>query len=324
MAFKHLPRLSYFRETEKLVGMCRSNSLQRFNMLVASKFVDFARKVLPSPFSIAVLITLFTMILAFFLTESNAASTDPHWLQILHHWEAGFFSLLKFTIQMMLILVLGHVLALARPVDAFINAILKSCKDTASSAFLVTLFTVLMALFNWGLGLIFGAIFARKIGESMKARNIPINYPLIGAAAYSGLMVWHGGLSGSAPADVASADHALVAQIGSIPSNETIFSAMNIYVSVCLILFLPAFMYWVGKKSTASEFHLPAEKITNDSVEQIRGADRLDHSRIFSLILGLLFLFLAGAKMYSVGFMNFFNLSNIIWSLFALCFFIAQ
>ena len=224
---------------------------------------------------------------------------------------------------MMLILVLGHVLALSRPVDALINSILKLCNNTASSALLVTFFTVLMALFNWGLGLIFGAIFARKIGESMKARNIDINYPLIGAAAYSGLMVWHGGLSGSAPADVASSDHELMAQIGSISSSETIFSAMNIYVSICLIVLLPLVMYWAGKKSSTAPFVLPIDHSIGESDESIgvvKGADRLDHSRIFSLILGLLFFFLAAVKMYSVGFMNFFNLSNIIWSLFAWCF----
>ena len=39
----------------------------------------------------------------------------------------------------------------------------------------------------------------RKVGEHVSARNIKINYPLIGAAGYSGLMVWHGGISGSAP-----------------------------------------------------------------------------------------------------------------------------
>ena len=33
--------------------------------------------------------------------------------------------------------------------------------------------------------------------------NIPINYPIVGAAGYVGLMIWHSGMSGSAPLDAA-------------------------------------------------------------------------------------------------------------------------
>tara|TARA_B110000046_G_scaffold48630_1_gene53950 strand:- start:68726 stop:68920 length:195 start_codon:yes stop_codon:yes gene_type:complete len=47
--------------------------------------------------------------------------------------------------------------------------------------------------FQLGLGFIFGAIIARKIGEKAKREGFELNYPLIGAAGCSGLMVWHGG-----------------------------------------------------------------------------------------------------------------------------------
>ena len=74
---------------------------------------------------------------------------------------------------------------------------------TANAATIVTLFTLMVSFFNWGLGLIFGAIFARKVGEQAVQNNTPLHYPLIGAAGYSGLMVWHGGISGSAPIKIA-------------------------------------------------------------------------------------------------------------------------
>ena len=41
-----------------------------------------------------------------------------------------------------------------------------------------------------------------EVGEHASKNNIPLNYPLIGAAGYSGLMVWHGGI-GSAPIKIA-------------------------------------------------------------------------------------------------------------------------
>ena len=59
------------------------------------------------------------------------------------------------------------------------------------------------------MGLIFGAILARKVGEHAQQNNIPLNYPLVGAAGYVGLMVWHGGISGSAPIKVAESNHIL-------------------------------------------------------------------------------------------------------------------
>ena len=66
-------------------------------------------------------------------------------------------------------------------------------KNPASAAILAALPTMLVSFFNWGLGLIFGALLARQIGEHAQKRDVPINYPLVGACGYLGLMVWHGG-----------------------------------------------------------------------------------------------------------------------------------
>ena len=92
--------------------------------------------------------------------------------------------------------------------------------------------------FNWGLGLIFGAIFARKVGEQAVKNNTPLHYPLIGAAGYSGLRVWHGGISGSAPIKIAEEGHFMQAQMGVISQSDTIFSNMNIVLSIILIIVL--------------------------------------------------------------------------------------
>ena len=82
---------------------------------------------------------------------------------------------------MMLMLVLGHVLALSDSVNSIISYAVKGCVSTSKAAAIVTFFTILVSLFNWGLGLIFGAIFAKKVAEHASVNNIKINYPLIGA-----------------------------------------------------------------------------------------------------------------------------------------------
>lgn len=164
------------------------------------------RRFLPSPFSIALLLTALTFVLALLFTEPQ--TSEPYWLSLLSYWEQGIWQkdLLVFAYQMMLILVLGHMLVLSPVMSRFISAMTSGIKNTIHAVVLVSVLTMLVSFFNWGLGLIFGALMARKVGESAQAHGKKINYPLVGAAAYVGMMIWHGGISGSAPAKVGKVD----------------------------------------------------------------------------------------------------------------------
>jgi len=186
--------------------------------------------------------------------------------------------------QMMLMLVLGHTLALTKPVHNLITKATLYCTNTSKAAATVTLLTIIVSLFNWGLGLIFGAIFARKVGEHFSKEGKKINYPLIGAAGYSGLMVWHGGISGSAPIKIAEAGHFLENKIGVISQGETIFSTMNVVVSFSLIILLPLLMYWIGKRNPGKIIKLQIKE--EEKIIKAKGAEHLDHSNILAYIFG--------------------------------------
>lgn len=242
--------------------------------------------ILPAPFTIAVLLTFLTIFLAFFITEPKQQGS--YFLQILSFWENGIWNskLLEFAIQMMLMLVLGHTLALSNPINQLILKVLKYCSNTANSAAIITFFTILVSFINWGLGLVFGAIFARKVGEYASDNNIKINYPLIGAAGYSGMMVWHGGISGSAPIKIAEEGHFLSEKMGVISQAETIFSNMNIIVSILLLILVPLIMYFVGKKNSGDLINISANKIERKGIEKIAGVEKLDHSKILASIFG--------------------------------------
>jgi short-chain fatty acids transporter len=161
-------------------------------MLFSDKIGKILKNSLPAPFTIAVILTFLTILIAFFISTDSYNSKN--FFEILSFWEKGLWdnSLMVFALQMMLMLVLGHSLALSEPVSNIISNITIYCNNTANAAAIVTFTTLLVAFFNWGLGLIFGAIFARKVGEHATKNNIPLNYPLVGAAGYSGLMIWHG------------------------------------------------------------------------------------------------------------------------------------
>lgn len=260
------------------------------------------KTLLPSPFLIAVLLTVLTFILAALLTTSDQTGFDRFW-ELSAYWEQGLWNapLLVFAVQMMLMLVLGHALALTKPVDRLISFATHYCSTTARAAAIVTLLTVLVSLFNWGLGLVFGAILARKVGEHSQRNDLGINYALIGAAGYSGLMVWHGGISGSAPIKAAEAGH-LKTLMGSssmpvelIPDavdfSSTVFGSMNLVATTLVILILPTFMYFLGKKMNSGDQQLrknfrEASFTAEENGRLIKGAEQLDHWRFISLLIG--------------------------------------
>ncbi len=267
-------------------------------------------KFLPSPFTIAVLLTFFTMLMAVLFTQST--SEENHFFTILSYWESGIWNtdLLVFGYQMMLVLVLGHVLVLSKPVSRLIISLVKLVKSSAHAAVLVALPTMLVAFFNWGLGLIFGAILARKVGEYAQENGIPINYPLIGAAGYTGLMVWHGGISGSAPLKVAESGHLeslmknvlTIADVEKLPdtisSALTVFSWSNIITFGVVLLVISFLAFRLGKVTSSTDLQLNAYKFESDEKTLVSRADRLDHSKVFAFGFGVVIL-IAFAIQYS-------------------------
>ncbi len=304
-------------------------------MNFAEKYSKVFKYLLPAPFTIAVLLTIVTCCIALVFTLPSSSSISSYSFELLQFWDDGVWSsgLMVFALQMMLMLVLGHVLALSKPVNHIISIAVKSCNSTAKAAALVTLLTVLISLFNWGLGLIFGAIFARKVAEHAKLNDIKINYPLIGAAGYSGLMVWHGGLSGSSLAKVAEPNHLKEMmsgiftpdQINLLPNQisywETVGSTMNLSVMALLVIVLPLMMYLLGNKVSPSDFSLKSEASEQNSVETISGAEKLDHSKLFSILFGgVIFVYIIFKIIvkYDNNVLAFFNPNNINLLLFAL------
>ena len=273
------------------------------------------KRVLPSPFTIAVLLTLLTIFLAYFFTESN---TENHFTTILKHWENGIWNskLLVFAYQMILILVLGHILVLSKPIDWLINKLVVFTNSTASAVVLVSFTTMLVAFLNWGLGLIFGAILARKVGEYAQRNNILINYPIVGAAGYVGLMVWHSGMSGSAPLDAAgngrikellsntsASNHTNLPEM--IATSNTIFSSWNLILFAIILIVIPLFLYFIAKKTTPTETNLPHYQFNTEPTDLI-GAEKLDHSKILTWVFGglllLVFCFKYGTEALQLNF----------------------
>jgi len=129
-------------------------------------------------------------------------------------------------------------------------------RSTASAAGLVGLVACIGGIINWGLGLIVGALLAREVGRSLDARGIRAHYPLICAAGYMGLLVWHGGFSGSAPLTMTTTQGARAVQPpgyvdAGVPLMTTIGASMNLFVTGGLLVGIPLLLMVLAPRNDA-------------------------------------------------------------------------
>lgn len=201
----------------------------------------WAQRWVPDPLVLAVLLTLLTMIAAAVVSGGD--------LTLLQVWSGdathdGFWSLLAFAMQMCLVLVTGHALVESPPLRRLLSRLAAGADSPAYAITIVSMTAMIFAFLNWGLGLIAGAVLARKVGERMRENGAPVHYPLLAAAGYMGLLVWHGGLSGSAPLKATRGRELTEVlgpitadKIGSVPLDQTIGAPGN-FVTILLLLVL--------------------------------------------------------------------------------------
>jgi short-chain fatty acids transporter len=204
---------------------------------IAGRLAELAQRFVPDPFVIALGLSALAFGLGWLVmpepTEGGRAAA------LAAGWLARFTApdTLAFTTQMALILVAGSTLARAKVVRGVLSRLADLPRTTASAAALTALVAMVAAFLNWGFGLVAGAVLAREIGARASAARRPLDYPLVATAGYVGLMVWHGGLSGSAPLKVAESG------VGDgtppIPLSETLFSPLNLALTVGLLLLVP-------------------------------------------------------------------------------------
>ncbi len=289
-------------------------------------YINGVRRFLPSPYTIALLLTAVTLIIVFAFGDSNTSSA----FEIMRGWAAGLWepNLMVFAMQMMLILVLGHALALSPVVSKIIKKLVIPCTTTERSAALVAFTSMCVGLFNWGLGLIFGAILARKVGEKAQAEQRPINYGLIGAAGYSAMLIWHGGISGSSLIKVAEEGHlkSIVddqyAHLlpNAISLDQTAFSMMNLLTTIGILIVVPAALFAIGKITETKVPSLSKESAFETKTEGLIGAEKLDHSGVFSKLIGVgLIAYCLTAMFNESSILSFFTPNNINFLLLGLC-----
>lgn len=253
----------------------------------AEFFSRIMQRWLPDTFVIAIILTA-VVFLAGMVTQGQGIGA------MADHWGNGVWKLLGFSMQMVLILVLGTVLAMSRPVKAALRAIARMASTPSQGIILVTLTSMMALWVNWGFGLVVGALLAREVASHVKNSH----FPLLIAAAYSGLLVWHSGLSGSIPLEIASTGDDALSQLlngQTVPLLETIFAWQNIAIIIALAISLPILNILMMPDKN-NRLGLAAEEEPEPAVDlrAMSPAEKLEHYPIINFLLvaiGAVYLF---------------------------------
>ncbi len=245
--------------------------------LLSRPAVRLVERYLPDPYIFVLLLTLVAAIAAMLIERQSP-------LTIMRYWGDGFWGLLSFSMQMLLVLVTGFMLASSPPVKRLLDKIASLAKGPASAIVLVSLVSLAASWINWGFGLVIGALFAKAL-----ARQIRVDYRLLIASAYSGFVVWHGGLAGSIPLTIATEGHFTADQIGVIPTSETIFAFFNLAIVLAMFIAVPLVNRFMLPDERDSMYVDPAllDEAPRDLSPANRPAERLEKSPWLAWLVGI-------------------------------------
>lgn len=211
---------------------------------------------LSTPFGLVLLLTVISFGAAVGVMDGGTLSIKSIF-ELANYWYSGMFGLLAFTLQMMMVLSLGYALSVFGPVNRLLVHLSSLPKNLTGGVLSVASLTMLAGLFNWGFGLVIGAVFSRMVHEALVSKKLNSNGGLLAASGYLGMAVWHGGLSGSAPLAVADSGHFLKNQIGIISVDQSIFSEFNFKITGGLVVVFLLISFFLAKFSTEADSRYP-------------------------------------------------------------------
>jgi short-chain fatty acids transporter len=258
----------------------QEQSLVRFGLTLA----NWSERWFPDPLIFALLGIVVVFIVGLLLHQS------PSKLAI--QGGKNFWALVSFTMQMVMIIVGGYVVASTPIVYRAIRALAGIPKTPRQAVALVALFSMLTSLISWGLSLIFSGLFVRELAHRVKG----MDYRAAGAAGYLGLgAVWAMGLSSSAAMMMATKSAippTLFNISGLIPLTQTLFLWPSIVITAILIV-LSVLIAYLSTPSpenarTAESYGIQYEPIRSSLEEKTKPGEWLEYSPLLTVLVAAL------------------------------------
>ena len=250
------------------------------------KFTNGCVKLVPDAFVFCIILTIVV-----FIAAMPVAGMNP--IEVANAWGSGVWGLLAFSMQMALVLVLGSALANAPAIKKLIVKLAGVPKKPVGAVAFVTVISAICCFINWGFGLIIGALLAKEVAKKIKG----LDYRLIIAAAYSGFVIWHAGISGSIPLGMTAlnadgvVDNTAGAVTEIVPTSQTIFSAWNLIMVLAVVVvvaFVNAKMHPDPKDVVSIDPKLLEDAPDNTEVKARKDqtpAEKLENSMVLSYIV---------------------------------------
>jgi len=273
------------RSTEAIPRTSDMTVVQKFGEVVADK----VERWMPSPFLFAIILT-YGVALTAFLSEGSGLT------EIALSWYDGFWNLLQFSMQMVLILVTGCVIACHPRVDAGIRGLVRLPTNGRQAVVLVAVAAMLTSWISWGLGLIFGAILAREMGKQSAMSGMAVHYPLLAVAGYMGIsLTWGWGLSSSAGLLQATEGNLFIVRgiiDRVVPATEWVFHPYPLLLTALGIVYVSLMLYLLSPPNDHCRGFEQYVKLEDEpsQAQEIRldtPAERIDNSRILGGVLAL-------------------------------------
>ena len=182
---------------------------------------------MPNAFVFAILLTLITGFGSYIWLEASL-------FEIIKSWYHGFFDLISFAMQIVLIIITGFSIALSPAVKKGIDALSKHIKTPTQVYFLVVFIGMILSLISFG-WLVITSVLARELALRVKG----INYPFLIACVYFSFNSWVLGLSSSIPLLLNSENNFLIENgvlNDIIPTSFTLQSSLNIAMIFLLVI----------------------------------------------------------------------------------------
>ena len=248
--------------------------------------VKLVQRFLPDAFVFCIILTIVV-----FIAAMPVAGMNP--IEVANAWGSGVWGLLAFSMQMALVLVLGSALANAPAIKKLIVKLAGVPKKPVGAVAFVTVISAICCFINWGFGLIIGALLAKEVAKKIKG----LDYRLIIAAAYSGFVIWHAGISGSIPLGMTAlnadgvVDNTAGAVTEIVPTSQTIFSAWNLIMVLAVVVvvaFVNAKMHPDPKDVVSIDPKLLEDAPDNTEIKARKDqtpAEKLENSMVLSYIV---------------------------------------
>jgi len=170
---------------------------------------------------------------------------------VIKSWYQGFFDLIGFAMQIVLIIITGFSIALSPAVKNGIDSLSKYIKTPAQVYFFVVFIGMILSLVSFG-WLVITSVLARELALRVKG----INYPFLIACVYFSFNSWVLGLSSSIPLLLNSENNFLIKNgilSDIIPTSFTLQSSLNIVMIFLLVVVAPFVMFLLRPKSSKNK-----------------------------------------------------------------------